>query len=1350
MKKLILSKALVPLLVFSMLVPPAYAQEEDGLTVDAPSLTGAIEREGNLLKITTAEDFEAGASRDLVPSDVGNGALALAEGADTGVFYSAVYQVPEYDSLVASWNASLPDGASIEVSVRLYVEDADGGAWTGWMSYGEYGPGVYRGSTEDGDQYASIGVDTIDTSSGYTSRYIQMMAELNAGESGTPVLRQLAATTNSAPVYAETAVELPERVAVPAPAYSQLIRDPDIGGSICSPSTITVQLNSRDPELDLLPEELALSVQDFSYGFGNWSYCTSAAGLYGYEAYVQFADEDILMQELAQGRGVGISVQYSTDPGSSVYLEGAYGSTSGHLISLVGYYYEEGHEGEKDYLHFYSSDTYSASDATSYHDYKWTQLSDCWSNRVAYIIPSTTPEEGAEITGVTRAEAVLEPVEATENVYALTVDGEALDLTDFTVGKDTTFGRGVLAYTVEGFATDMATEMEASSSSIVYEAPMQMTANQTFYYRGIATTEDGLLSFDANAALAELGVPVGETRAVTVYAMTNDGMRYTASMTCTRTASGVVVDAFEGQSGFSATLSADDGTTTVTIAAADVEGDIQVGFLLPEGGDLEQASYYCGTEPFTGSFSGTGIGDEADVEGSTYAVFSFDPAEPTYHLAIDWHDGNGVQQYAVDLSEVISSDSGVQVSEGNLIQVDLSTGTLTGSAVRTEEGHVTLDGARGVYLSPVYSTSDWEYLMSTLGAVTPGASSAELMIRAKTEQGGWSGWYSWGSFGSGIASSSRPSQDDYVNMDTDVFCIRGSSAVANAGQMQLKVALTADSAGNVPTLFGLSVTYKKAPYDAGDAIYSGETAVEDLPASASVGTVATSAYSYAGDMASWRFENMMLMLLDTQGADLLFEEVALNGYDTNAGWGNWAYTIFKAGLFGYSAYTQYGATPVLIQQVIADGSAVGLYVNGGAIPTTNSSGNRQIVVYGYETGSDGVVTFHYICVSGDVSELESGAVYGTCTADELANAIESNTSDSVRGAMYVVGGQVLPSGVARVTAEAAPTDATHYVLSAGGSRLELPSGFTGQYTSIGHGGVIAYTLESESGEAPALAQRTFYYDADLDADGDLVIPAALAEKLADGDTATLFVIRNDSVTYVAELTAYQEPGEEPDEPEQPSESGDEDREVENSSTVVTRPGQSSGSGGESDIGDSETPLSPGTFTDVASDYWGKAAIDYVTGQGYFNGTSATTFSPSAPMTRAMLATVLWRMEGQPASTGACPFTDVPAGQWYTDAVTWAAEQGIVTGMGDGIFAPDGNITREQLATMLYRYDGGTAVAADLSRFSDAGSISSWAVEAMDWAVAGGVLSGDDTGRLAPGGAATRAEVAQMLYNYSQR
>ena len=99
MKKRMLSKALVLLVIFSLLIPPAHAAEEEGLTSESPALTGAVVREGNLLKITTDEDFEAGVLENLEPADIGNGALALAEGADTGTFYSAVYQVEEYDSL---------------------------------------------------------------------------------------------------------------------------------------------------------------------------------------------------------------------------------------------------------------------------------------------------------------------------------------------------------------------------------------------------------------------------------------------------------------------------------------------------------------------------------------------------------------------------------------------------------------------------------------------------------------------------------------------------------------------------------------------------------------------------------------------------------------------------------------------------------------------------------------------------------------------------------------------------------------------------------------------------------------------------------------------------------------------------------------------------------------------------------------------------------------------------------------------------------------------------------------------------------------------------------------------------
>lgn len=115
------------------------------------------------------------------------------------------------------------------------------------------------------------------------------------------------------------------------------IHNPEIGGSICSPSTISVMLNSRNSQLDILPEELALSVQDFNYGFGNWAFCASAAGLYGYESYVQYGNIDIILQELANGRSVGLSVSYSPSETSSYpYLPGSYGGTGGHLITHAG------------------------------------------------------------------------------------------------------------------------------------------------------------------------------------------------------------------------------------------------------------------------------------------------------------------------------------------------------------------------------------------------------------------------------------------------------------------------------------------------------------------------------------------------------------------------------------------------------------------------------------------------------------------------------------------------------------------------------------------------------------------------------------------------------------------------------------------------------------------------------------------------------------------------------------------------------------------------------------------------------------------------------------------------------
>ena len=220
-------------------------------------------------------------------------------------------------------------------------------------------------------------------------------------------------------------------------------------------------------------------------------------------------------------------------------------------------------------------------------------------------------------------------------------------------------------------------------------------------------------------------------------------------------------------------------------------------------------------------------------------------------------------------------------------------------------------------------------------------------------------------------------------------------------------------------------------------------------------------------------------------------------------------------------------------------------------------------------------------------------------------------------------------------------------------------------------------------------------------------------------------------------------------------SDSDDREQEHSSTVITGGSDedrddSGESNGGTEIDDNETPLAPGVFTDVPAGHWASEAVTFVTGRGIFTGTSATTFSPDMVMSRAMLATVLWRMEGQPAPGSASPFTDVPAGQWYTDAVVWAAGEGVVKGIGNDLFDPDGLVTREQMATMLYRYAGSPAVTGGaLTGYGDQAQVSDFALQAMEWAVSQGILTGKPGSLLDPQGGVTRAEVAVILMRYIQ-
>ena len=174
------------------------------------------------------------------------------------------------------------------------------------------------------------------------------------------------------------------------------------------------------------------------------------------------------------------------------------------------------------------------------------------------------------------------------------------------------------------------------------------------------------------------------------------------------------------------------------------------------------------------------------------------------------------------------------------------------------------------------------------------------------------------------------------------------------------------------------------------------------------------------------------------------------------------------------------------------------------------------------------------------------------------------------------------------------------------------------------------------------------------------------------------------------------------------------------------------------------------FTDVRTSDWFYEDVAFVYSEGIFSGTSAVTFSPNASMTRAMLVTVLYRLEGEPAVNGRSGFVDVTRNSYYEDAVTWAADNDIVNGTGNLTFSPNANVTREQMAAILYRYAQykryHISASASLTGFSDAASVSTYAKTPLSWAVAEGLVKGTD-GRLLPKGSATRAQVAAILHRF---
>lgn len=185
----------------------------------------------------------------------------------------------------------------------------------------------------------------------------------------------------------------------------------------------------------------------------------------------------------------------------------------------------------------------------------------------------------------------------------------------------------------------------------------------------------------------------------------------------------------------------------------------------------------------------------------------------------------------------------------------------------------------------------------------------------------------------------------------------------------------------------------------------------------------------------------------------------------------------------------------------------------------------------------------------------------------------------------------------------------------------------------------------------------------------------------------------------------------------------------------------------------ETPKAD--FSDVPADAWYAEAVQYVYENGLMTGTSDTTFSPDLTTSRSMIATILWRMAGSPVVNYAMDFADVPADQWYAEAVRWASSEGIVGGYGNGSFGTGDPITREQFAVMLYRfaqkqgYDVSVGENTNILSYTDVSAVSEYAIPAMQWAVGSGVITGmGDT--LAPQGETTRAQAAMMLMRFCEQ
>ncbi len=429
-------------------------------------------------------------------SEGGQAALVLEKPCE-GSVTTPVYKLESpANDLVPSWNTRTPEGSHAEIFVRLLIE----GRWSKWFSYGKWSTLIERRCPDDEDRLAwsnswrDGGDSSINVKDGKLAEAFQLKAVLRAHPNAKemPSIRLLAATWkntddpdwHSKLSYPEEKVEEKKRVLLDTPAISQMRRDPAYGGVICSAVTITVLMNTYGR--DFLPEEVTYAGLDYAFvGNGNWSYSCACAGAYGFESFCVYTDFEGLRQELSKGHPVGLSVKYSLRHDSDVpFLENATGTTHGHLIACIGYYFNE----ELGEFVYYCNDSAGSFDLSAGpREYKESDLSKAWYRRMTYFCRDKNLP-GGDAHAFRRMEAKLAEIPGNPGVYSLEAGGNRIALPrDFQDRRYGSFdGRGTIYWYDDEEHTPLG------------EGRRRVTANRVFHYEGVIITDDGNIKIQSD------------------------------------------------------------------------------------------------------------------------------------------------------------------------------------------------------------------------------------------------------------------------------------------------------------------------------------------------------------------------------------------------------------------------------------------------------------------------------------------------------------------------------------------------------------------------------------------------------------------------------------------------------------------------------------------------------------------------------------------------------------------------------------------------------------------------------------------------------------------------------------